>query len=301
MVRAGIDIGGTFIKAGLVEENTGRIIVQSAIPFPLGNKEAEIWSSIALQTDELLQKSQMNRTDLLSIGVAVAGSIDPKAEMILHAYNLNFNNTPIKKSLEEIFPGIPILIINDANAATLAEHRFGALRGADTAVLITLGTGVGGGLILGGKLFNGGNGNGVELGHMTLKFDGTEHNCGNKGCFELYCSAGALTEDNCLWNDAEEVFNAVKIKNPLAQAKLESYIEALSSALVSITNLLDPEIIAVGGGISGAGETLFTPLRAKVKEKSFFNKDYRIVAASLGNSAGLVGAAIAFGYVSHNI
>lgn len=296
MIRAGIDIGGTYIKAGLVEDCSGKILTQSRIPLPLGKSEPAVWDAVYRQMHRLLDNCQMNFSQLPSIGIAVPGSIDPNGETVLHAYNLDFCETPIKRALTEKFGGIPILILNDANAAVIAEHSFGALKGIDTGVLLTLGTGVGGGLILGGKLFNGGNGNGVEIGHMTLNYDGKLHHCGNCGCVETYCSAKALTDFDISWKSAEEVFKAVEMNLPSALAALESYVEALSSAIVSITNMLDPQIIALGGGISNAGDVLLDPLRKRVAEKSFFKKRYNIVQAALGSSAGFVGAAVAPSY-----
>lgn len=300
MIRAGIDIGGTNIKAGLVEDQTGTILAQSTVGFPSGRNESAVWDTLYHQMDLLLDSCRMDFSQLASLGIAVPGSIDSSGEKVLHAYNLDFCGTPIKEALTRKFPGIPILILNDANAATLAEHSFGPLKGIDTGVLITLGTGVGGGLILGGKLFNGGNGNGVEIGHMTLNYDGKEHHCGNRGCVEAYCAAGALMEYGGSWKNAEEVFRAAESKNPVALDALDAYVDALSSAIVSITNMLDPQVIALGGGISNAGAVLIDPLIDRVAEKSFFQKRYNIVQAALGSNAGFVGAAVAHSYVSQN-
>lgn len=300
MIRAGIDIGGTNIKAGLVEDQTGAILAQSAVGFPSGRNESAVWDTLYHLMDRLLDSCGMDFSQVPSLGVAVPGSIDSSGERVLHAYNLDFSGTPIKEALTQKFPGVPILILNDANAATLAEHSFGALRGIDTGVLITLGTGVGGGLILGGKLFNGGNGNGVEIGHMTLNYDGKAHHCGNRGCVETYCCAGALTEHGSSWKNAEEVFRAFQSKDPIALASLDAYVEALSSAIVSITNMLDPQVIALGGGISNAGAILIDPIIDRVAEKSFFKKRYSIVQAALGGSAGFVGAAVAHSHVLQN-
>ena len=291
-MRAGIDIGGTYIKAGLIEEHSGQIIRQSLVDFPSGKGEAAVWDAIYIQLNNLLKEANYMLADLPFIGVAVPGSISSAGEIVLHAYNLNFHNTRIKQALSRQFKGIPINIINDANAATLAEHRFGVLRGADTAALITLGTGVGGGLILGGRLFNGGNGNGVEIGHMTLKYDGQRDTCGNLGCFELYCSAEALLRESG-WNNGPDFVRAIQDGDQKAADRFDNYIDALSAGLVSIINILDPQIIAIGGGISNMGDVLLSPLREQVDRKSFYKNSCRIERAAMGNHAGFVGAALA--------
>lgn len=291
-MRAGIDIGGTYIKAGLIEEQSGHILAQSMVDFPKGKGESAVWEVIYLQLTSLLVEQKHTLEDLPFLGVAVPGSISRDGSTVLDAFNLKFHNTKIKSALVNRFKGVSINIINDANAATLAEHRFGVLKGADTAVLITLGTGVGGGLILGGELFNGGNGNGVEIGHMTLRYDGKEHNCGNHGCFESYCSAAALIE-NSEWISGIDLTKAVQRNEKRAIERLAQYIDALSSGIVSITNILDPQIIAIGGGISNMGDVLLSPLREQVERKSFYKKSCRIERAAMGNSAGFVGAALA--------
>lgn len=270
-MRAGVDIGGTFIKAGLIEESNGSIICHSTIPFPIGKGEDAVWDGIYNQVFALLTGENYTLSDLPFIGVAVPGSTDQYGEIVIDSHNLNFHNTPIKKELERRFGGTPVKVMNDANAATLAEHKFGILKGSNTAVLITLGTGVGGGLILGGKLFNGGNGNGVEIGHMTLKYDGAKHACGNVGCFETYCSSQALTRDP-KWATDIDMINAVIDNDEKAIAIFKDYVDALSSGIVSITNLLDPEIVAIGGGLSNIGDLLLKPLRESVYHKSFYKK-----------------------------
>lgn len=291
-MRAGIDIGGTYIKAGLIEEQSGHILAQSVVDFPKEKGESAVWDAIYKQMTSLLDEKNYKLEDLPFIGVAVPGSISRDGTTVLDAFNLNFHNTGIKEALENQFKNVSVNIINDANAATLAEHRFGILKGTNTAVLITLGTGVGGGLILGGKLFNGGNGNGVEIGHMTLRYDGEKHNCGNHGCFETYCSADALLKDSG-WNTGPDLMRAIQRQDKRAVEKFGQYIDALSSGIVSVINILDPEIIAIGGGISNMQNVLLNPLREHVECKAFYKKSCRIECAAMGNNAGFVGAAIA--------
>lgn len=178
---------------------------------------------------------------------------------------------------------------------------------------MTIGTGVGGGIICEGKMFNGGQNHGVELGHMMLKYGGIRCSCGNYGCVESYCTATWIIEegkklikekkDSLLTSrsqgkldnvDAKMVIDAARDGDPHAQEIFETFVDNLSAAITSINAILDPEIIAIGGGVSGAGDILFKPLREKVQEKSFFEVDYKIVPAFLGNDAGIVGAAMLY-------
>lgn len=292
MLGAGVDIGGSYIKAGLVEIQSGRIIDQCSVPFPRGQRAEVVWDRTANCVTELVDRQRLMMNDLVSVGVALPGTLNPEKTQVIHAYNLDFHNTEVRRPLEERFPGIPLSLLNDGDAATLAEHRFGVLKGTRTAVLLTLGTGVGGGLILNGQLFGGGLGNGVEIGHMTLRYDAEKHVCGNPGCVEMYCSASSLVS-GMEGVSPREVIEGIRNEDPAMFGVLERYTDALSSALVSIVNLLDPEVIALGGGVSNAGEPLLEATSRKLREKSFFTAEYRIVQASMGNEAGMVGAAIA--------
>ncbi len=291
MYAVGVDIGGTAIKAGLVEIQSGRILDRHTIPFPKGEGSDAVWDRAEACIQQLLRFRQPARKALGAIGVAIPGSLDPSRTHVIHAYNLDFHDTEVRRPLAERFPDIPLHILNDGDAAALAEHRFGALKGTATAALVTLGTGVGGGLILNGKLFGGGLGNGVEIGHMTLNWDGPLHHCGNTGCVEMYCAASALVPEasSMVPRDAIE---KIRLGDPQMSDRLDRYTDALSGALASIVNLLDPEAIALGGGASSAGEALLIPLREKVYKKAFFKTACRIVQAAMGNEAGIVGAAI---------
>lgn len=293
MRAVGIDIGGSFIKAGLVDPETGCVLDRRVVPFPRGKGSDAVWDAAAEAVNGLLAAGGMAPGDLDCLGAAVPGSLDPLKTRVIHAYNLDFHGTQIRKALETKFPDVPLGILNDGDAATLAEHRFGALKGTMTSALITLGTGVGGGLILGGRLFGGGRGNGVEIGHMTLNYDGERHICGNIGCVEMYCSAQALVSPRDPFSSPRRTIDRILKRDPGTAEILERYADALSSAIVSLTNLLDPEVIALGGGVSNAGPALLMSTARKVAEKSFFKIEYPIVKAILGNDAGIVGAAVA--------
>lgn len=288
MLRIGLDIGGTFIKGGLLDREMN-ILSEETVDFP-GGENLEILPEVLEDLAVKLCRQAGKSLELVKgIGVGVPGSLDSASERVLNAHNLGMTNYPLLKILQQIFPLQRLRIINDANAAALAEHRLGALRGCGTGLLITLGTGVGGGLILGGELFNGGLGQGVELGHMRLVQQGEACSCGNRGCVEAYCSSSYFLRTGMEPLERMELARSGDLES---RKILDQYLDYLSDALVSMIVLLDPEIIALGGGISKAGEFLFGPLRQLVDQKTFFRISPRIEEALLGNKAGFIGAAL---------
>lgn len=309
MYQIGVDIGGTNIKMGLVDDRL-QIVRCVSVPFPHEDSEA-VAKRIASEVRGLLAAQEVSEAELSSVGVIVPGSIDPTGAIILDAYNLGFHNVPFKAQLQAQFSGIPVYLANDADGAGLAELGRGAFVGCQTAVLLTLGTGVGGGLILGGRMFSGGKRQGVELGHMPLVAGGEPCTCGNLGCIEAYCSATALAREGVRAMqthpesllatgsggdpsriDAKFVIDCAKEGDEAAKAVFDRYVDYLGSACISIIHLLDPEVIAIGGGICGAGEFLFAPLRANVAKKCFYGDFAKIVPAAMGNDAGMIGAAM---------
>ena len=309
MYQIGVDIGGTNIKVGLVSDKFS-LLQNCSVRFP-HEGAGSVVKAIEEAVDFLLRQESITRGDLESIGIVVPGSIDKTGERVIDAYNLGFHDVPLKALAQEAFPGIPVYLANDANGAALAELYAGAFRGCKTAVLFTLGTGLGGGIILGGHMFNGGMNQGVELGHMYLVNGGEHCTCGNDGCMEAYCAASALARDakraakkhpesriavraagdpDAI--DAKLVIDCARDGDETAKAVFDRYIDALSSACASIYNLLDPEIIAIGGGVCGAGEFLFAPLREQTTGKCFYKTHGKLVPAELGNDAGMIGAAM---------
>ena len=311
MYQIGFDVGGSKIAGGVVDDGL-KILARRSIPFPKGEDYREVASRMAGMVRELAGEMEMSPDDFKSIGAAVPGSLDPEKERVIHAYNLQFHNAPFREALQSHFPSIPVYLANDADAAALAELYAGAFRGCKTAALLTLGTGVGGGLILCGKMFTGGMGHGVELGHIPLNYDGKETcTCGNRGCIETLCSAtwlnrqgkkAAKKHPDCLIAarakgrvaavNAKVVIDCAKEGDKTARDIFDRYVNQLSSAITAITVLLDPEVIALGGGVSLAGDFLFVPLRKQVEEKSFFKYPHKVVPAEMGNEAGIVGAAM---------
>ena len=309
MYQIGVDIGGTNIKVGLVSDELS-LLRSLSVRFP-HDGAASVVAAIVEAVDDLLKQEGITRKDLESIGIVVPGSIDQTGALVIDAYNLGFHDVPLKAMAQEAFGEVPIYLANDANGAALAELYVGAFRGCKTAVLFTLGTGLGGGIILGGHMFNGGMNQGVELGHMILEHDGEHCTCGNDGCMEAYCAASALARDgkraakkhpdSLLAKraagdpdaiDAKLIIDLAKEGDELAKALFDRYIGYLSSACASIYNLLDPEVIAIGGGVCAAGEFLFAPLREQTTEKCFYKTHGRLVPAELGNDAGMIGAAM---------
>lgn len=297
MIQIGFDVGGSHIAAGVVNEDK-QIIARREIPFLPDLPYQTTVEKMADMVRSLCDELSIEPTQLASIGLSVPGSIDPSTGEVIHAHNLQFHSVPIVSEMKTHFPSLPIFLANDANAAALAELHAGAFRGCQTAVLLTLGTGVGGGVILGGKMFNGGLGHGVELGHMCLDLNGPLCTCGNRGCIETLCTATWLIQQGReLMGDQEKmtakvVIDAAKEGDARGQEIFDRYVDQLSSALVSIANLLDPEVIALGGGVSLAGDFLFEPLREQVRQKSFFHFSHKVVPAELGNDAGIIGAAM---------
>ena len=310
MYQVGFDVGGTNLKVGVVHDNLAMVASRN-VAFPKGETYEKIAALMAEQVIGLAKEIKGSVTEFKSIGIATAGSIDSTGTIILNAHNLGFHNVPMITEMNKHFPEIPVFLANDADAAALGELHAGAFRGKSTAVLLTLGTGVGGGIILGGKMFTGGMGRGNELGHMIIQHGGDICTCGNRGCIETLCTATWLiqqgrkvivehpismihemAEGKMERVTAKIVMDSAKEGDTIAKDIFNRYVDQLSSAIVSIAVLLDPEVIALGGGVSLAGDFLFEPLRERVKERSFFKVDHEIVPAQLGNTAGIIGAAL---------
>lgn len=310
MYQIGFDVGGTNLKVGAVSDSL-EIVASRNVAFPKGETYEKIAALMAEQVVDLAKEIKIPISDFKSIGIATAGSIDASGTVIINAHNLGFHNVPMIEEMHRHFPDIPVYLANDADAAALAELHAGAFRGKKTAVLLTLGTGVGGGIILGGKMFKGGLGHGNELGHMIIQHGGPICTCGNKGCIESLCTATWLIQQgrksiveypiSLIHEKAEGDMNNVTAKIVIDSAKegdtiardiFNAYVDSLSSAITSVIALLDPEVVALGGGVSLAGDFLFAPVRELVKQKSFFKIYHEVVPAQLGNTAGIIGAAL---------
>ena len=311
MLHLGYDVGGTKVAAGLVDDNK-KIIAKLSHPFPKGTDGPSFAAFLRRMADGLCREAGISASDVPTIGVGLPGTLDENRRTVIHAHNLGFHQLPLAGLLGGVFPEAEIKLLNDADAATLAELKAGALQGCRSGLLLTLGTGLGGGIVSRGELFHGGQGRGVELGHMLLHKDGRRCTCGQRGCAERYCSATALAlagrraitraPESLLACraaakpekiSARDVIDCARAGDSAALAVFDAYVDELASFIASLVNLLDPEVIAIGGGLGQSGEFLCAPLRQRAAEKCFYKSCGRIVPATLGNDAGLIGAALA--------
>lgn len=311
MYNIGIDLGGTNIAAGIVDA-TGQILQKSSIPTQHERDYLEVIRDMALLIYGLIDKGGYELANIASIGIGCPGAVDKKWGEIIFANNLNWHDVPIQALLRE-YLNLPIYLENDAAAAALAEYLFGSCQGTENSITLTLGTGVGSGMIMNGQLFSGSHGAGAHLGHMIVETDGIPCTCGNKGCWEQYVSATSLVRegqkavkespDGLIAKLAEQdlskvtakmVLDAAKEKDPAVVKIFDRYIDYLAMGMITIINAFDPEVIAIGGGVSQAGDFLLQSLCEEV-EKHIFYKDVahaRICLAQLGNDAGIIGAAM---------
>ena len=311
MYRIGVDMGGTNLAAGIVSED-GTIAAQSSVPTGEPNAE-KIAKKTAGLIHDLMAEANISESEIEIIGVGVPGTANQKTGAIEYANNLGMEDVEFLELLRPYFPNTPLGIENDANAAAYAEYKFGAGQGGGSMVLITLGTGIGAGIIINGVLFEGINYASGELGHMTIRYDGLECNCGRRGCFERYASASALVEqaqaamesckDSLLWElcdgdistmNGKLFFDAVRREDETALGVLRRYTEYLSEGILDIVNLLQPELVCIGGGISREGELLISPVREHLARLNYARTSQyqtQIKAAVLGNDAGIIGAA----------
>ena len=307
----GIDLGGTFIKGGIVDDE-GNILLRDKAPTESEMGADGVVANIVTLCKSLMNKANLSASELGGVGVGVPGTADSERGEVTYANNLGWKNFPISEQLSEIL-GLPVKIANDASVAALGEARFGCGKGYRHSVMITLGTGVGGGLLLDGKLFEGNRSAGGELGHVVIVAGGEPCTCGRSGCLEAYASATALIRDtkramekhpeSKLWEigslDAvtgKTAFDYLD-KDETAREVVEHYIEMLGVGIVNIANLIRPEIIILGGGVCHEGERLIRPLQ-EMLDREIHGGDIgpavKIVTAELGNDAGLLGAAALF-------
>ncbi|MBQ9760291.1 MAG: ROK family protein [Clostridia bacterium] len=304
----GIDLGGTFIKGGIVDD-LGRLIVSDKIPTEREGGDLAVARNIAKLTNSLLSSLNLTAEDAVGVGIGVPGMIDSANGEVVYSNNLGWKNFKIGKTVEEL-TSLPVKIANDANVAALGETKFGSGRNYRTTVMLTLGTGVGGGIVLDGKLFEGNRSAGAELGHSVICMGGERCTCGRRGCLEAYASATGLIRDtkrameadkaSKMWEigalDAVDGSTAFRYSDVDASAKrvVDSYIAALACGITNLANELRPEAILLGGGVCAEGERLTKPLQSLVNEEIFAGSDgpaVPVLTAALGNRAGILGAA----------
>lgn len=309
----GIDLGGTNIAAGLVTPK-GELLASVSRPTGRGRGAKEIVADMAAAAREAAQSGGAAWEAVTRVGVGVPGTANKETGVVEFANNLGFHHEPLVRYLEEAMPGKTIVFDNDANAAAWGEYAAGAGKGVESMIAVTLGTGVGGGIILDGRLYEGINYAAGELGHFVIALDGIPCNCGRRGCYEAYASATALIRqtqkameqnpDSLLWElvggeldrvEGKTVFDGVRRNDPTAVGVLKQYTRYVGVGLVDLINVFQPELICIGGGISKAGDLFLEPLRAIIAKESYTRtakRQTRLTVASLGNDAGIIGAAL---------
>lgn len=304
---AGVDLGGTHMAAGIVNA-AGRLLSRAERPTRAGRPAGEILRDIAECAAAAAEQAGIAMKDIAALGIGVPGFADEESGTVSGCNNLGWDELPLRREMAALTP-LPVHVANDADCAALAESRIGAAAGAESCVLITLGTGVGGGIILNGKIWRGAHQTSGEIGHMVLYPGGLPCNCGRRGCVERYCSATALREsvirnasafpDSAVFRDAERpdakvIVDAAKAGDPLACFVFDTFVQALATTIDSMLFLLDPEAVLLGGGVSRAGDFLLRAVREKLPRIAMGveRKLPRLGVAALGNEAGILGAAM---------
>jgi glucokinase len=308
MYYIGIDLGGTNIAVGLVDENN-KIIHSDSVPTLKERHWSEIIKDMAALSLKVLAESGHTLDEVKAVGIGCPGSIDKKNGVVVYSNNIVMDHVPMAEEIRK-YIDLPVFLENDANAAALGEYAIYG-EGVSSYVFMTLGTGVGGGIILDGKVWSGFNGAGAEIGHQSLVFNGKPCTCGRRGCLEAYASVTALiaqtkeameqNPDSMMNKWAEEhgkvngrtAFECAKAGDPAAIAVRDRYIEYVAEGICSIVNVLQPEILSIGGGISREGDTLLTPIKEyfAVNDYNKHMKKTDIRIARLFGDAGIVGAA----------
>lgn len=310
MYNIGIDLGGTNIKTGVVD-NDFNIIATSNLKTNLPRSAEEIADSIAQGVRLACKNANITFDEVKNIGIGTPGAANRKTGVVLYSNNLGFDHTDLGGMLKQRL-GKTVLIENDANAAAYGEVLAGAGKGYQNVVVITLGTGVGGGVIIDGKIYSSFNFCGAELGHTVIEKDGRACSCGRKGCFEAYSSATALiamtkeamdsNKNSKMWEivgsqgkvNGKTAFDGMRMGDKTSEKVVEKYLSYLGTGLVNMVNTFQPEVLLIGGGICKEGETITKPLEKIIADESYCidpEQSTKLDVAKLGNDAGIIGAA----------
>ena len=313
MYNIGVDLGGTNIAIGIVDENY-KIVLKDKVPTRTERPTSEIIDDMANLCVSLVERLGITFDDIGYAGIAAPGSIDPVNGVVRYANNIKMSNYPIADELKKRIPLKKVYLENDANAAALAEAKAGAGKGLNDVIMITLGTGVGGGIVMGGKIYSGFNYAGAELGHTVIEAGGRACTCGRKGCFEAYSSATGLinmtkeklaeTKDTVMWEmvggdinktSGRTAFDASRKGDKAGQEVVDMYIGYLACGLANMINIFQPEVLCIGGGVCGEGDYLLNPLKELIKANTYGyerqERNTELKIAELGNDAGIIGAA----------
>ena len=310
MYRIGIDLGGTNIVAGVVDDEF-RIVATAKCKTRIPRPAEEIVVDMARMAKEAVQNAGLTMADIAYVGVGSPGTCNADTGIVEYSNNLQFEKLPLRDMLGGMLDKA-VYIENDANAAALGEALAGAAKGAQSCVCITLGTGVGGGIIIDGKIYGGFNFEGAELGHTVIMVDGELCTCGRFGCWEAYASATALINqtrramvnhpDSAMWSIAEDLdkvngrtaFDGMRAGDAVAAQVVDTYIKYIATGLINVINIFQPEVLCIGGGICKEGDTLLKPLAAHIERErysKYSSHQTRLCVATLGNDAGIIGAA----------
>ena len=310
MYRIGIDLGGTNIVAGVVDDEF-RIVATAKCKTRIPRPAEEIVVDMARMAKEAVQNAGLTMADIAYVGVGSPGTCNADTGIVEYSNNLQFEKLPLRDMLGGMLDKA-VYIENDANAAALGEALAGAAKGAQSCVCITLGTGVGGGIIIDGKIYGGFNFAGAELGHTVIMVDGELCTCGRFGCWEAYASATALINqtrramvnhpDSTMWSIAEDLdkvngrtaFDGMRAGDAVAAQVVDTYIKYIATGLINVINIFQPEVLCIGGGICKEGDTLLKPLAAHIERErysKYSSHQTRLCVATLGNDAGIIGAA----------
>lgn len=304
----GIDLGGTFIKGGIVDD-AGNIILQDSTPTEREKGGAAVAQNIASLCKKLLKQANMTESDVVGIGMGSPGMIDSKTGEVVYSNNLAWEHFFLADEVQKHI-SLPVKVANDANVAALGETKFGCGKNYNNTVMFTLGTGVGGGIIIDGKLFEGNRSAGAEIGHSVIVAGGEQCSCGRRGCLEAYASATALIrdtkramlahKDSKMWEigDIDSVTGKTafdyKDSDIYAKEVVDNYIQKIGVGLTNAANVFRPEAIILGGGVCAQGDNLVKPLQEYLNKELYAGEkgpQVKILIATLGNSAGLLGAA----------
>lgn len=311
MYRIGVDLGGTNIKAGIMDESY-QILLKDSVPTGSERGFEAIVKDMAALVLDLLKRQSISYDEVIGVGIGSPGSIDSATGVVAYSNNLNWHDAPLAAELMKLLP-FKVRVSNDANCAALGEVKAGAAKNINNAVLLTLGTGVGGGIVSEGKIFEGGHAGGAELGHTMLVRGGAACTCGRMGCLEAYASATALirqTKEAALLDpsskiheicqgdltkvDGKTAFLAKEMGDATGTRVVEEYIGYLSDGIVDFINIFRPDVILLSGGICNEGKNLTGPVNELVKKNCYANNFSfipKVETAILGNNAGMIGAA----------
>ena len=297
----GIDIGGTAVKLGIVDE-TGKVLCKGEQSVNFDGYQTPVLDTVRKAAKEFLTAQTIPVENLSGIGVSATGQIDSRKGIVAGTCG-NFPNyigSPIKAALEQDF-GLPVTVANDANCMTLGEVWVGGAQGYTDVIGVTLGTGVGGGILTGGRLMEGARGLGGELGHYrSHALDGVDCTCGAKGCWERYAATTALVrtaqEKDPAWKDGRAIFAAAEAGDETVLALLDAWTDEIAQGLAGMVHIFNPQLILIGGGVSAQQKLLIEPIAAKVKASVMpaFAEGLEVRAAQLHNDAGMVGAVYYF-------